>query len=81
MSIVIDKILGQPLSHDHPVKNVSSDPASAKSGSLILNTTEAKVKIYYFGQWWIIADLTTQMLLDENGSPLLTEDDLILLLE
>jgi hypothetical protein len=81
MGVVIDKILGEPLLHEHPVRNVSSDPASAKSGSLILNITEAKVKIYYFGQWWIIADLTTQMLLDESGSPLLTEDNLILLLE
>lgn len=78
MGVVIDKILGEPLLHDHPVRLVSSDPATAKDGTVIFNTTDFKYKMYYSGIWFTVADISLQMILDESGTPLLDENNVIL---
>ena len=58
MGIVIDKLLGDALMHSHPIETVSADPASAAEGSLILNTSDDKIKIYYAGSWQTLHTLT-----------------------
>jgi len=81
MGVVIDKILAQPLLHEHPVRLVSSDPTTAKEGTQIINTTDNHLKIYFLGNWWTIYDFTTFMLLDETGAPLYDENNVNLLIE
>jgi hypothetical protein len=81
MGIVIDKILGQALLHEHPVRNTTTDPTTAKSGTLILNTTDYKVKIFFLNAWFVLADLSLQLLLDETGTNLLSENNELLLIE
>lgn len=77
MGLVIDKILGDALMHSHPLDSVSSDPASATEGSIILNTTDDTIKIYYAGSWQTLHTLTAAaatFLLLEDGSFFLQED-------
>jgi hypothetical protein len=81
MSIVIDKILGQPLSHDHPVKLVVTDPTTAKEGTQIFNTSDNSLKIYYGGYWWPITDISPFVIQDESGQALRTENNNVLLVE
>lgn len=57
MPVVEDKLLGKELLHDHPIKIVTSDPASGKRGQMILNSTEATIKVYWAGAWWIVCEL------------------------
>lgn len=81
MGVVIDKILGEPLLHEHPVRLVSSDPATAKEGTQIYNTSEQTLKIFYGGYWWAISDFSSFMIQDETGQALRTEDNKVLLVE
>lgn len=81
MGIVIDKILGAPLLHEHPVRLVSSDPATAKEGTQIFNTSDNQLKIFYGGYWWSMLDISSFMILDETGQALRTEDNKVLLVE
>lgn len=76
MGLVIDYILGDALMHSHPLDSVSSDPASATEGSIILNTTDHTIKIYYSGSWQTLHTLTSgaSYLLLEDGSFFLQED-------
>jgi len=57
MAYVYDYFKGD-LLHEHPIKQVSSDPASAKEGSLIINTTTDAMKVYYGGTWQTLHTLT-----------------------
>lgn len=57
MAYVFDYIKGD-LFHEHPIKQVSSDPASAKEGSLIINTSDNGMKVYYGGTWQTLHTLT-----------------------
>lgn len=57
MSIVVDKILGDVLMHKHSLRTVISDPASAKEGTIILNTADHKIKIYYNEVWQVLHTL------------------------
>jgi hypothetical protein len=52
---------------------VSEDPASADTGTLILNTTDHKVKIYYDSKWQVLHTLTITALLLETGYFMLQE--------
>jgi len=81
MGVVIDKILGEPLLHEHPVRLVSSDPATAKEGTQIFNTSDNALKIYYGGYWWTITDISSFVIEDETGQALRTEDNKVLLVE
>lgn len=69
MSLVIDYILGDALMHSHPLDSVSSDPASASEGSIILNTTDHTIKIYYSGSWQTLHTLTAAGTI-EAGNPM-----------
>lgn len=50
MSIKHDKFLGE-LTDQGVIPSYSSDPTSADTGQLIINTTEKKVKLCYNGTW------------------------------
>ena len=63
--------------HEHPIRLVSSDPASAKEGSFIINTTDDGYKVYYGGTWQTLHTLTpatASFLLLEDGFSILLED-------
>lgn len=57
MGYVYDYLKGD-LFHEHAIKHVSSDPASAKTGSLIINTSTNEMKVYYGGTWQVLHTLT-----------------------
>lgn len=83
MGYVYDYLKGDML-HEHPIRLVSSDPASAKEGSLIINTTDDGMKVYYGGSWQTLHTLTPatpSFLLLEDGFFLLLEDGSKLILE
>ncbi len=76
MPYVFDKFVGD-LFHEHPIKQVTSDPASAKEGSLIINTADNGMKVYYGGTWQTLHTLTPAaalFLLLEDGFDFLQED-------
>jgi|TARA_R100000501_G_C2607422_1_gene102793 hypothetical protein len=53
---------------------VSSDPASSTEGTLILNNTDNKIKVWYDSQWQELHTLTTQTrILLETGDVILLE--------
>ena len=58
MGIVVDKILGSVLNHEHSTRIVSSDPSSAKEGTIIYNSSEKKIKIYMESTWHNLHTLT-----------------------
>lgn len=71
MSVVIDKISGDPVLHDHPVRLVSADPANGRDGQLIINTTDNKFKVYYSNAWQDLHTLTVATPLQGNPIGLL----------
>jgi len=76
MGYVFDGFKGD-LFHEHPIKQVTSDPASAKEGSLIINTSTNIMKIYYGGTWQDLHTLIgfpVTFLLLEDGFNFLQED-------
>lgn len=77
MPYVRDKFVGN-LFHEHPIKQVSSDPASAKDGSMIVNTVTNEMKVYYGGVWQVLHTLTASSpsfyLLEDGTSFFLQED-------
>lgn len=73
MPYVVDKFVGD-LFHEHPIKQVTSDPASAKEGSLIINATDDGMKVYYNGSWQLLHTLDPYALLLEDGFYILLED-------
>ena len=83
--IVYDALLGRILLHDHPFRNVSSDPATGKTGQIILNTTDHKIKVYYDDSWQTLHTLTSgeesYNILLESGDALLLENGDNILLE
>lgn len=77
MGYVNDAFVGD-LFHEHPIKQVTSDPASAKEGSLIVNTSTNEMKIYYSGSWQVLHTLTAAALsffLQEDGSSFFLQED------
>lgn len=83
MSYVYDYLKGDML-HEHPIRIVSSEPASAKEGSLIIDSSDNGMKVYYGGTWQLLHTLTftsTPALLLEDGFYILLEDGSKLLLE
>ena len=83
MGYVYDAFKGN-LFHEHPIRQVTADPASAKEGSLIINTSTDEMKVYYGGTWQILHSLTPStpsFLLLEDGFTLLLEDGFKLKLE
>lgn len=81
MGVVVDKLLGKPLLHEHPLRVVSSDPSSAKSGSMIYNSADHKIKIYVESTWHDLHTLTIpdKLLLESGDYMLLESGDRILL--
>lgn len=77
MPAVFDKLESKVFLHDHPIKRVSSDPASAKEGSLIINTTTHEMKVYYFSSWQTLHTLAASFsyLLQEDGSSRFLQED------
>jgi len=76
MGYVSDGFKGD-LFHEHPIKQVTSDPASAKEGSLIINTSTNIMKVYYGGAWQTLHSLgadTPYFFLLEDGFNFLQED-------
>lgn len=69
MSIVVDEIIGKVLSHTHPLDEVTSDPSAAEDGTMILNTTDSKIKIWYASQWQVLHTLTAPPS-GTSGSPI-----------
>lgn len=56
---------------------VSSNPATAQPGDMIINTTTDELLIYYAGTWQLVASLTgatSSKLLFENSDFVLLED-------
>lgn len=83
MAYVYDYLKGD-MMHEHPIKTGASDPASAKEGSLFINTTTDDMKVYYGGAWQTLHTLTPatpSFLLLEDGFFLLLEDGSKLILE
>lgn len=82
MGVVFDKIQGEVFLHDHPVKSGSSTPASAKTGTMFLNTATGVLAIYFQDAWHTLYTLITTVsnLLLESGDAMLLEsgDNLIL---
>lgn len=65
---------------------VTADPSVGETGDLIFNTTDAQLKIWYLGEWHIIAQLETtagggvdNVLLTNGDNLLLTNGDVLLL--
>lgn len=58
---VLEQSTGQWFLHYHPLKLVSSDPASAKEGMVIVNTSSNQMKIYYSGSWQVLHTLTVNV--------------------
>lgn len=54
----------------------ASDPASGYEGQFLINTTTNELKVYYAGNWQLVATLTPpgNLLLLENGDGLLMEN-------
>lgn len=57
MKTVQDKLISKTLLHQHRIKLVTSDPESAKQGSLIINTVDKQLKIYFLGGWYTLKQL------------------------
>lgn len=55
---------------------VASNPASADEGTLILNTSNNSIYVYYLGEWRLLHTLTIadEFLLLENGDFILLEN-------
>lgn len=77
MGFVFDALKGN-MFHEHPIEQVSSDPASAEEGSLIINTVTNEMKVYYAGAWQVLHTLTAASpsfyLLEDGTSFFLQED-------
>lgn len=76
MAYVYDYLKGD-MMHEHPIKVVGSEPASAKEGSLIIDTSDDGMKVYYGGSWQLLHTLvaaTPSFLLLETGDFILLED-------
>lgn len=83
MGFVYDAFKGK-MFHEHPIKQVTADPASAKEGSLIINTTTDEMKVYYGSSWQVLHTLTPatpSYFLLEDAFTLLLEDGFKLKLE
>lgn len=77
MGFVFDPLQGESF-HEHPVRRVSANPASAKEGSLIINTTDGGMKIFYGGVWQTLHTLTSAALtffLQEDGTSFFLLED------
>lgn len=70
MGIVVDKILGEVLFHDHPLTLVTSDPSNGKTGQMILNTSDNGIKVFYGNQWQTIYTLTPEQININEGEPM-----------
>ena len=57
MAFVIDKLKGGMI-HEHAIRNVTSDPATAKDGATILNTADSTIKVFYDGTWYTLHTLS-----------------------
>ena len=65
------------MMHEHPIRLVNGEPASAKEGALIIDTSDDGMKVYYGGSWQLLHTLTPSapsFLLLEDGFYLLLED-------
>lgn len=69
MSRIVDPVFnlkfGPMVMHSHTLDTVTSDPASADEGSIILNTTDYTIKVYYAGSWQTLHTLTPPV---DNGN-------------
>jgi len=76
MAYVYDYLKGD-MMHEHPIRLVTSDPASAKEGSLIINTTSHEMKVYYFSSWQTLHTLAASFsyFLQEDGSSRFLQED------
>jgi hypothetical protein len=77
MGYVYDAFKGD-LFHEHALRQVAADPASAKEGALIINTSSSEIKVYYGGTWQVIATLNPASLsyfLQEDGTSRFLQED------
>lgn len=66
---------GSALTGTGGVTVVTSDPASSTDGTMILNTTDNKVKMWYSSAWQTLHTFPVDvLLLKEDGDNLLLED-------
>lgn len=71
MPVVYDKILGKIRDGGIKIPSYSSDPSSAAEGTIILNTTDHKIKVYYSSSWQDLHTLTASTPLQGNPIGLL----------
>lgn len=61
--------------YEHGALTVTSDPASASVGDIILNTTDGKMKIWYDSTWQELHSFSVEdTILLENGDNFLLEN-------
>ena len=77
MGLVVDKILGDALSHSH-IKILSTLPSNPSDGDVVIKTNGAThyLRMYYEGNWRTLHsfDVILYYILQENGDYILQEN-------
>lgn len=74
MGVIFDKILGEPLLHNH-IKVQAIQPTVGANGDLYLNSTTNTLNLYYADEWRVLHtfSVSDSFLLLENGDFILLE--------